>query len=75
MFTLSGAAVSWRSSKQTLITRSTIEVELVSLELAESETEWLKIFLSELPIVKKSIPDMLIYCDNQTTLKSEKQES
>ncbi|CAM8905429.1 unnamed protein product [Rhodiola kirilowii] len=32
VFTLGGAAVSWKSSKQTLITRSTMEVEFVALD-------------------------------------------
>ena len=59
MFTLGGTVVSWRFSKQTLITRSTMEAELVALELAESEEEWLKRFLSELPIVEKLILHIL----------------
>jgi len=59
MFTLGGAVVSWRFSKQTLITRSTTEAELVALELADNEEEWLKRFLSELPIVEKLILHIL----------------
>ena len=31
VFTLAGAAVSWRSCKQTILTRSTMEAELVAL--------------------------------------------
>ena len=68
MFTLGGTAISWRSSKQTLITRPTMEAELVALELAESEAEWLKGFLFELPVIENPIPAILIYCDNQATL-------
>jgi len=65
VLTLGGVAVSWRSSKQTLITRYTMESELVFLELAKTEKEWLKRFLSELPVVEKSMSVILIYCDNQ----------
>nr|GEY64005.1 hypothetical protein [Tanacetum cinerariifolium] len=34
VFTLGGCAISWKSSKQTCITRSTIEAEFIALELA-----------------------------------------
>ena len=75
VLTLGDVAVSWRSSKQTLITRYTMESELVSLELAESEKEWLKGFLSELPVVEKSKHVILIYCDNQATLPKMKSKN
>ena len=75
VFTLSGAAVLWRSSKQTLIIRFTIEVEPVALELAGSEVEWIKGFLSELPIIEKPLPAILIYCDNQATLRKVKSKN
>ena len=39
VFTLARGAVSWKSSKQTCIARSTLEVELVALEKAGSEAE------------------------------------
>jgi hypothetical protein len=34
VFTLGGVAVSWRSCKQTILTRSTMEAELVALDTA-----------------------------------------
>ncbi|KAG9442085.1 hypothetical protein H6P81_017939 [Aristolochia fimbriata] len=43
VFTLGGGAVAWKSSKQTLITRSTMEAEMVALELAGGEAEWLRV--------------------------------
>ncbi|GKE41343.1 retrovirus-related pol polyprotein from transposon TNT 1-94 [Tanacetum coccineum] len=39
VFTLGGAAVSWKSSKQTVNTRSTIEEEFVALDKAAEEVE------------------------------------
>jgi hypothetical protein len=37
IFTIGGAAVSWRSHKQTILIKSTMEVELVALESATTE--------------------------------------
>ena len=41
VFTLGGAAVSWKSSKQTLLARSTMESEFIALDKAAEEAEWL----------------------------------
>ena len=42
MFTFNGAAISWRSKRQTCNTRSTAESELVALDLASREGLWLR---------------------------------
>ena len=42
VFLLGGAAVSWCSNKQTIITRSTMEAELTALDTACTEAEWIK---------------------------------
>jgi hypothetical protein len=42
VFTLAGAAVSWRSYKQTVLTKSTIESEHVTQETSTNEIEWLR---------------------------------
>ncbi|PHU22110.1 Potassium transporter 19 [Capsicum chinense] len=39
VFTLGGGAVSWRSAKQTVIARSTMESEFMNLELAGTKAE------------------------------------
>ena len=39
VFILSGSAVSWKSAKQTYITRSTMEAEFIALEKTSSEAE------------------------------------
>jgi hypothetical protein len=68
VFTLGGGAVSWRSCKQTILTKSTMEAELTALETASSEAEWLRDMLMDLPVVEKPIPAILINCDNQTVI-------
>jgi hypothetical protein len=68
VFTLAGATILWRSCKQTMLTKSTTEVELVALETATNEVEWLRELLMNLPFVDKSVPPILMYCDNQSML-------
>jgi hypothetical protein len=40
-FLLGGDAVSWKSCKQTVLTKSTMEAELTALDTASDEAEWL----------------------------------
>ena len=53
---LGDGAVSWKSCKQTILTRSTIEAELTALDAATVEPEWLRELLMDLPVVEKPIP-------------------
>ena len=41
VFTLGEAAVSWKSSKQTCIAKSTMESKFIALDKAGEEAEWL----------------------------------
>ncbi|KAK8570584.1 hypothetical protein V6N13_032201 [Hibiscus sabdariffa] len=50
VFTLGGATISWKSSKQTCIARSTMESEFIALDLAGQEAEWLRNILAEIPL-------------------------
>ncbi|KAL0365385.1 UNVERIFIED_CONTAM: Retrovirus-related Pol polyprotein from transposon TNT 1-94 [Sesamum angustifolium] len=68
VFTLGGGAVSWKSAKQTLITRSTFEAELCALDTTGTEAEWLFGLLSQLPIVSQPLPPIAVHCDSQTTI-------
>ncbi|KAK1648856.1 hypothetical protein QYE76_066661 [Lolium multiflorum] len=68
LFTLGGGAVSWKSCKQTIITRSTMEAELTALDTATVEAEWLRELLMDLPVVEKPIPAIPMNCDNQTVI-------
>ncbi|XP_066167044.1 uncharacterized protein [Oryza sativa Japonica Group] len=68
VFTLGGGAVSWKSCKQIILTRSTMETELTALDTATVEAEWLRELLMDLPVVEKPIPAILMNCDNQTVI-------
>nr|XP_010317483.1 uncharacterized protein LOC104646105 [Solanum lycopersicum] len=50
VFTLGVGAISWKSSKQTCITHSTIELEFIALELAGKEVEWMRNLLADMPL-------------------------
>jgi hypothetical protein len=68
VFTLDGATVSWRSYKQTILMRSTIEAKLTTFDTTTIEVVWLRELLMELPIVKKTLSTILMKCDNQTVI-------
>ena len=68
VFTLGGGAVTWRSVRQTIIARSTMESEFVVLEMAGSETEWLKTFLANIPLGMKPTPSVSMHCDCQSAI-------
>ena len=42
VFTLTGGAISWKSAKQTIISRSTMEAKIIFLDTATREVEFLK---------------------------------
>ncbi|WVZ07142.1 hypothetical protein V8G54_020488 [Vigna mungo] len=68
VYTLGGGAITWRSVRQTIIARSTMESEFVSLEMAGSEAEWLKNFLANIPLGMKPTPSVSIHCDCQSVI-------
>ncbi|XP_031097071.1 secreted RxLR effector protein 161-like [Ipomoea triloba] len=68
VFTLAGAAVAWKSSKQTVIARSTMESELIALNKCCEETEWLRHFLEDIPDWERPVPPICVHCDSQATL-------
>ena len=68
VFTLGGAAVSWKSSKQTCIARSTMESEFIALDKAGEEAEWLRNFLEDIPNWPKPVPVVCIHCDSQAAI-------
>ncbi|GJZ79412.1 retrotransposon protein, putative, ty1-copia subclass [Tanacetum coccineum] len=49
VFTLGGAAISWKSSKQTVIAKSTMESEFIALDKCGEEAEWLRQFVEDIP--------------------------
>ena len=72
IFTLGGDAVSWKSSKQTCIARSTMKSEIIALEKACIEDEWLKNLLVDLHICTHPLTSVSIHCDCQTAIDKAK---
>jgi hypothetical protein len=68
VFTLGGAAVSWKSTKQTCIARSTMESEFIALDKAGEEAEWLRHFLEDIPNWPKPVSAICIHCDSQSAI-------
>ncbi|XP_073120090.1 secreted RxLR effector protein 161-like [Henckelia pumila] len=68
VFNISGGAVSWRSSKQTCIARSTMESEFIALDKAAEEAEWLRNFLEDIPCLSNPVPAIMIQCDSQSVI-------
>ncbi|KAK4591105.1 hypothetical protein RGQ29_021339 [Quercus rubra] len=63
-----GGAISWKSKKQQIIAKSTMEAELIALSSASEEAGWLRDLLSEIPIWEKPISPVLIHCDSIATI-------
>ena len=65
MLILWGATVSWKSSKQTVISRSMMESEFITLDKCGEEAEWLRHFLEDIPRWLKHVPLICIHCDSK----------
>ena len=68
MYTLGIAMVSWKSSKQTVIGRSTMESEFIALDKCGEEAEWLRHFLEDILRWPKPVPPICIHCDSQSAI-------
>ena len=68
MFTLGGATVSLKSSKQTVIAKSTMESKFIALDNCGEEVQWLCYFLEDIPRWQKPVPQIFIHCDRQSTI-------
>jgi hypothetical protein len=68
VFTLGGAAISWKSSKQTVIARSTMESEFIALDKAGEEAEWLRQFIEDIPRWPNPVSAICIHCDSQSAI-------
>ena len=73
MFLLGGAAISWKSSKQTCVALSTAEAEYVSLAAAAQEGIWLQQLMGDL--LNENIRETTILEDNQSAIYLAKNQS
>ena len=64
MFTLNGGAISWCSSKQSIVAGSTCEAEYIAASEAANEGVWMKEFISDLGVIPSASGPMKIFCDN-----------
>ena len=64
VFTLVGGAISWKSSKQTVTTSSTMYAEFVACYETTGQVNWLKKFIPGLKVVGDIHKPLKLYCDN-----------
>ena len=64
VFILNGGAVSWCSSKQSVMAGSTWEAEYIASLEAAHEGVWMKEFISDLGVIPSASDPMKIFCDN-----------
>ena len=67
VYCLAGAAIAWRSKKQTTVALSSTEAEYVAAALAAKEGIWIHSILEELNLFKTS--KLILHCDNQSCIK------
>ncbi|RVW24885.1 Retrovirus-related Pol polyprotein from transposon TNT 1-94 [Vitis vinifera] len=58
VFILGGSAVFWKSTRQTCITRYTMEAEFIALEKTSYEVEWLRNLLADIPLWMRPVPSV-----------------
>ena len=61
VFTLARGAISWKSSKQICIAKSTMKYEFIALELAGQEAEWIRSLLADIPLWGKPAPSVSMW--------------
>ena len=64
--TLRTSPFSWRTKKQTVVSRSSTEVEYHVMASTTCELVWLKTLLSDLMVLHPK--HIILYCDNQVAL-------
>ena len=66
-FFLGSSLISWKSKKQTIVSRSSSKAEYQALTQATCEAQWLLYLLHDFGNPHSS--PSLIYCDNQSTIQ------
>jgi hypothetical protein len=68
VFKLAGGAISWSSSKQTVMTSSTMYAEFVACYKVVGQAIWLKKFVFGLRVVDSIERPLKLYCDNESVV-------
>lgn len=64
IFTLGGGVVAWRSTKQTVISKSNMKAEFFALDLTSNEAEWLRNLMVDVPIMPHLVLAIPLHCDS-----------
>ena len=64
IFILNGGAVSWCSSKQSVVAGSMCEAGYIVASEATNKGVWMKEFISDLGVIPSASGPMKIFCDN-----------
>ena len=75
IFILNGGAVSWCSSKRSVVAGSTCEAEYIAASEAANEGVWMKEFISDLGVLPSASGPMKIFCDNTGAIGLAKESS
>ncbi|KAD3640064.1 hypothetical protein E3N88_29287 [Mikania micrantha] len=73
VFTLNGGAITWRSSKKSVVAQSTTESEYIAASKAAKEAAWMKKFMTDLGVVPSIRKPIEILCDNTGTISQTKE--
>jgi hypothetical protein len=68
IFMLAGGAISWRSSKQSMIVSSIIAAEFIACFESSNHGIWLRNFVTGLRIVDTIKLPLKLYCDNSSAV-------
>jgi hypothetical protein len=68
VFNLVGGAISWSSSKQTVMISFMMYAKFVACYEATRQTMWLKKFMHGLRVVDNIERPLKLYCDNEPTI-------
>jgi hypothetical protein len=68
VFKLAGGAISWSSSKQTVMTSSTMHAKFVACYEAVGQAMWLKKFVPGLRVIDSIERSLKLYCDNEPAI-------
>ncbi|GKC69640.1 putative RNA-directed DNA polymerase [Tanacetum coccineum] len=68
VFALGGGAISWKYSKQTVISRSIMKSEFITLDKCTEEAEWLCQFVEDVPRWPKPVTAICIHYDSQSAI-------
>ena len=61
-------AISWRSSKHTIVATSTMETKFIEYYEATTQALWLRNFVGGLKIVDSTVRPIKIFCDNRAVI-------